>query len=135
MGEEWLNILEARVREKSLVVFQFEGEEWCRLRESRLGVHEFTVARPREVMSEVQALTACLIFGTDGHRAEAHFGLVSSRLAVSTLDSRFPGQSEACAAYSAVIQDSSPAACEGAAACGKSAKAARFRRNGHRVVV
>ena len=88
MGEEWLNILEARVREKSLVVFQFEGEEWCRLRESRLGVHEFTVARPREVMSEVQALTACLIFGTDGHRAEAHFGLVSSRLAVSTLDSR-----------------------------------------------
>lgn len=88
MGEDWLNILEARVREKSLAVFQFEGEEWRRLRESRLGAHEFTVARSREAMSEVQALTACLIFGTDGHRAEAHFGLVSSRLAVSTLDSR-----------------------------------------------
>ena len=88
MSKDWLNTLGAHVQKKPLVVFQFEGEEWWRLRESRLGVSGFTVARSREVMSKVQTPTACLIFGTDRYKAEAYFGLAGSRLAVSTLDSR-----------------------------------------------
>lgn len=58
------------------------------MRESRRGVNEFTFVRSHKAVSGVQRLTACLVFGKDDHEAKTHFGLVSSRSAVSTLDSR-----------------------------------------------
>ncbi len=88
MGEEWLSALEEIVKKRPLVVFQFEGEEWLRLRESRRGVNEFTIARSHEALSNVPTLTVCLVLGKDNHEVEARFGLVSSRTAISTLESR-----------------------------------------------
>ena len=88
MGEEWLSMLRAIVQKKPLVVLQFEGREWLRLRESRHGTNEFTIARPREAVTEVRPPTACLLFGRNDQWSEAHFGIVSSRSGVSTLESR-----------------------------------------------
>ena len=88
MEKNWLSTLTTIVQKRPLVVFRFNGEEWSNLRESRLGVNEFTIARPHEAVNKVQRLTACLVFCKDNLRTEARFGLVSSRAAVSTLDSR-----------------------------------------------
>ena len=88
MGEDWLSILRAIVQKKPLVVFQFENGEWLRLRESRRGPNEFTIARSHEATREVRPPTACLVFGGDDQRAESHFGIISSRSGVSTLESR-----------------------------------------------
>ena len=88
MSEDWLGILERTVRTRRLAVFRFHGEEWYRLRESRRGLAEFTTARSHDLLDELQAPTACLILGEDEVDAQAHFGLVSSRAPVSTLESR-----------------------------------------------
>lgn len=88
MTEDWLNTLEARVQKKPLVVFQFEDGEWLGLRGSIRGVSDFTITRSHGAVSKASALTACLIFGTDGHTTEARFGFIRSRSAISTLNSR-----------------------------------------------
>lgn len=59
-----------------------------RLRDSRRGANEFMIARSHELLSEARTPTACLVFGIDKDETEAYFGLVSSRSAVSTLESR-----------------------------------------------
>ena len=88
MGEDWLSILRARVQKKPLVILQFEGGEWLRLRESSHGTNEFTIARSHETVTEVHPPTACLLFGRNDQWSEAHFGIVSSRSGISTLESR-----------------------------------------------
>ena len=88
MGDDWLKTLKGLVQQKPLVVFQFDGEEWSRLRESRRGANEFTIARSHELFDKVRVPTACLVFGKDGNKTEAYFGLAGSRSAVTTLESR-----------------------------------------------
>ena len=88
MSEDWLRTLEVAIEKNRLVVFQFEGEEWWRLRNSRMGMSEFTIARAHDAVKNAQAPTACMLFGKDDLESEARFGLVSSRVAVSTLESR-----------------------------------------------
>jgi hypothetical protein len=90
MAEDWLGNLKAIVRKKPLVVFQFSGDDWLRLRDSRRGVSEFTVARSHDMLGGLRVPTACLIFGIDEDtdETEGYFGIVTSRQAVSTLDSR-----------------------------------------------
>ena len=88
MDEDWLIILEQTVQKRRLVLFQFDREEWSRLRESRRGLNEFTIARPHEDLDKLQTPTACIVLGGDDFEAEAHFGVVSSRSPVSTLESR-----------------------------------------------
>lgn len=88
MADEWLENLKRLVGKKSLVVFQFDGEEWSRLRESRRGANEFTIARSHELFEKVQVPTACLIIGKGDDGSEVYFGLASSRGAVTTLESR-----------------------------------------------
>jgi hypothetical protein len=84
--DEWLENLKRLVQEKPLVLFQFGGEEWSRLCESRGGANEFTIARSHELFEKVRVPTACIVTGKDG--SEVYFGLVSSRSAVTTLESR-----------------------------------------------
>lgn len=86
--DSWLESLKRLVQKKPLVVFQFGDEEWLRLCESRRGVNEFTVARPHELFERVHVPTACLVIGTGDDGSEVYFGLVSSRSAVTTLESR-----------------------------------------------
>ena len=88
MDENWFIRLQQTVRKRPLVVFQFSGEEWQRLRESSRGLAEFTIARSHDNFGKLKAPTACLIFSRDAVDAEARFGLVGSRSAVSTLESR-----------------------------------------------
>lgn len=87
---DWLKKLRGIIQQKPLVVFQFTGDDWERLRDSRRGANEFTVARSHEMLGGVRTPTACLVFGRDKYsqEAEGYFGLVTSRQAVSTLDSR-----------------------------------------------
>lgn len=88
MSENWLRILERTVRQRRLAVFQFDGEEWCHLRDSRRGLAEFTIARFHESLDKLQTPTACLILGQDEFETQIRFGLASSRSPVSTLESR-----------------------------------------------
>lgn len=87
-SDEWLDNLKRLVQEKPLVVFQFDDEEWARLRESRRGANEFTIARSHELFEKVRVPTACLVIGKDNDGSEVYFGLASSRSAVTTLESR-----------------------------------------------
>jgi hypothetical protein len=88
MGEDWLENLKGLVKKKPLVVFQFDDEEWSRLRDSRRGANEFTIARSHELFEKVRVPTACLIIGKDDDSSDVYFGLASSRSPVTTLESR-----------------------------------------------
>ena len=88
MDEHWFNLLQQVVRKRRLAVFQFDEEEWDRLRESYRGLSEFTIARFHGALDKLRTPTACLILCRDDFNAEARVGLVSSRSPVSTLESR-----------------------------------------------
>ena len=88
MDQSWLNTLKAFVQQRPLVIFQFEEHEWCRLQESRRGVNEFTCAKYHELVTTIRTPSTCLLFGRDESESEAYFGIVKSRAAVTTLESR-----------------------------------------------
>ncbi|MCW8128088.1 hypothetical protein [Microbulbifer halophilus] len=87
-ADGWLDNLKSLVQKKPLVVFQFDDEEWSRLRESRRGANEFTIARSHDLFEKVRVPTACLVIGRGDDSGEIYFGLASSRSAVTTLESR-----------------------------------------------
>lgn len=87
-ANDWFENLKGVIEKKPLVVFRFGDEEWSRLRESRRGANEFTIARSHELFEKVSVPTACLIIGKDDDSSEVYFGLASSRSAVTTLESR-----------------------------------------------
>jgi hypothetical protein len=87
-ADQWLDNLKQLVNKKPLVVFQFDSADWERLRESRRGANEFTIARSHELFEKVRVPTACIVIGNDDHDSEVYFGLASSRSAVTTLESR-----------------------------------------------
>ena len=88
MDEKWFIQLENVVRQRALVVFQFCGEELHRLRKSPRGLTEFTIARDDDTFAKLKHPTACLVFPGEGDDVKARFGLVGSRISVSTLESR-----------------------------------------------
>ena len=88
MDANWRKSLEEIVRQRRLVIFQFDGEEWRRLQESRRGWNEFTIARSHEHLRQIQIPTACILLMQDDFEREARFGVVSSRSPISTLESR-----------------------------------------------
>lgn len=88
MDEKWFILLQEAVRKRPLAVLQFDEEEWEHLRGSSRGLSEFTIARSHGTFGKLKAPTACMIFFGQGVDAEARFGIVSSRRAVSTLESR-----------------------------------------------
>ena len=88
MDENWLITLEQIVWKRCLAIFQFDGEEWSHLRESRRGLNQFTIARPHEYLKKLKKPTACIVLGKNDSETEAHFGVVSARQRVSTLESR-----------------------------------------------
>jgi hypothetical protein len=88
MENIWLNNLKQFVEKKPIIVLKFEGDEWDRLLESRRSVNEFTVARPHDILKGVRPPTPCLIMGKNDDGEDLYFGLISSRNAVTTLESR-----------------------------------------------
>ncbi len=89
MTDDQLDDLKYLVQKKPVVLSQFEGEKWSRLRESRRGANELTIARSHDLFETVRVPTACLVIGKDGGGSEIYSGLASSRSIVTTLESRF----------------------------------------------
>jgi len=97
MQTPWLDTLKTLAQQKPLVVIRFEKHEWERLSESRRGPYEFTIARSHSLLAGIGVPTPCLIVGADRpsypskmkvESRHLHFGLVSSRSPISTLESR-----------------------------------------------
>jgi len=93
----WLQPLKRLAEDKRLVIIRFDEPEWQSLNESRRGVHEFTVARSHGLFEGLGTPAPCLIVGPDVHdefkgdktmSKSLHFGLVSSRSPITTLESR-----------------------------------------------
>ena len=88
-GTDWLTALKAIVNKKPIVLFRFSEDEWESLRNSTRGTNTFTFARKHEFFDNISPPTACLLTGNEYERdAEMHFGLLESRRAVTTLETR-----------------------------------------------
>lgn len=85
---DWLEDLKRVVEKRPLIVLQFDDGEWSRLRDSRRGANEFTIARPHDLFEKARVPTACLVIGEDAKGSHVYFGLASSRSAITTLESR-----------------------------------------------
>lgn len=71
------------------MLFRFSESEWESLRNSRRGTNAFTFARTHESLHDVRPNIACLLTRNEHWRnAEMHFGLLESRGAVTTLETR-----------------------------------------------
>jgi hypothetical protein len=93
MQTSWLHSLKRLAEEKRLAIIRFDEAEWHSLKESRLGVHEFTVARAHGLFEGLGTPAPCIIVGTESLSDKLalnslYFGLISSRSAITTLDSR-----------------------------------------------
>jgi hypothetical protein len=97
MDTPWLHPLKGLAEKKRLVIVRFDEAEWRSLNDSRRGVHEFTVARAHGLFEGLGTPAPCLIVGRDvhdesfGHNIASkslHFGLISSRSPITTLESR-----------------------------------------------
>ena len=84
----WVKSLKEIVEKKPIVVLRFASDEWTSLQDSRYSVNEFTVARAHALLDGVRPVTPCLMHGMSEHGEELYFGLLSSRAAVTTLESR-----------------------------------------------
>jgi hypothetical protein len=93
----WLRPLKRLAEDNRLVIIRFDEAEWHSLIVSRRGVHEFTVARAHGLFEGLRTPAPCLIVGTDVHdeflgdktaSKSLHFGLISSRSPITTLESR-----------------------------------------------
>lgn len=84
----WLGRLKVFVEKKPIIILTFDGHEWDRLQGSRRGVSEFTVARAHDLLEDVKVPVPCLISGKSHEDESLHFGMISSRSAVTTLESR-----------------------------------------------
>lgn len=86
---DWLTALKEVVNNKPIVLFRFSEDEWESLRNSKHGKNAFTFTRKHETLNNVSPPTACLLTGNEYERdAEMHFGLLESRGAVTTLETR-----------------------------------------------
>jgi hypothetical protein len=89
----WLQSLRRLAEEKRLVIIRFDEAEWS----VAASMREFTVARAHGLFEGLGTPALCLIVGTDIHdefmgdkvaSKSVHFGLISSRSAITTLESR-----------------------------------------------
>ena len=85
---DWLYRLKQLVERKPIVVLRFYGDEWERLLSSSKGPNEFTVARSHEILKNAKPSTPCLILGKSDESENLYFGHISSKSAVTTLESR-----------------------------------------------
>jgi hypothetical protein len=88
MAIDWLKELKTLVERNPIVVLRFDDSEWNRLSGSRLGISEFTIARPHASLEGVKTPTPCLIQGKSNDEEYLCFGLISSKAAITTLESR-----------------------------------------------
>lgn len=85
---DWLESLRSFAERHPIIVLRFSDDEWDALLGSRRGVNEFTVARPHALFAGVKVPAPCLIIGKSEIEERVCFGLMSSKSAVTTLESR-----------------------------------------------
>ena len=88
MATAWLTTLTALVHKKPLVLIRFDEDEWEGLKQSQRGVNEFTIARSHSLLEGIKPPAPCLVRGRDDDGEHLYFGLVSSRSAITTLETR-----------------------------------------------
>lgn len=76
------------VEAKPIVFLRFDHGQWERLLDSRRGISEFTVARSHVLFEHLKVPTMCLINGKSHDVEDLFLGMISSRAAVTTLESR-----------------------------------------------
>lgn len=84
----WLVALKKYAERHPIVVLRFSDEEWENLLNSRRGANEFTIAKPHSFFDNVRVPAPCLILGKSDLQEGIYFGLLSSRSAITTLESR-----------------------------------------------
>lgn len=84
----WLHELIALIARKPIVIFRFNEYEWEQIRDSRRGISEFTFSRLHETVRDVKAGSLCLIHGNGNDTGSYFIGIVNSKSAVTTIDSR-----------------------------------------------
>ena len=105
----WLQRLSALVQQRPLVIIRFDRGEWAHLYELRRGVNEFTIARSHSMLEGVRVPAPCIVVGpeppdpgspdldpflsepfeySDHYAEHLHFGLITSRSAITTLELR-----------------------------------------------
>lgn len=85
----WVAVLTQIVSDKPLVVFRFSEQEWERLRESRRGTTEFTIARSYDALDKIRVPTPCILVGQQyTGEPELHFGLLKTKSANTALECR-----------------------------------------------
>lgn len=84
---DWLEPLKAYAEQYPIVVLKFEPDVWEQLTNSKKGVNEFTIALPHAQLDGVSVPVPCLMFGL-GTDNGTHFGVLSSKRAITTLQSR-----------------------------------------------
>lgn len=86
--KDWLKSLNNHIDKKPIVVLRFGEDDWQSLVNSRRGPHEFTIARSHDTFDGIKTPTACLVSGQSYNENVLYFGLIGSRSAVTTLDTR-----------------------------------------------
>ena len=88
---DWLETLAGLVASSNLAIFRFSDDEWARIADSLRSWHRispFTIARSHSLLDRFSVPTVGLLFGEGPVGTEAFLGLVKSKHAVSTLESR-----------------------------------------------
>ena len=93
--DTWLMTLQRYVEAKPCVILRIDEDDSESLAASRLGFNEFTLAVSHALLSDIKPPVVCLIFGSRMDRTNtgapapvAFFGILSSRSAITTLDTR-----------------------------------------------
>ena len=82
----WLDSARKITERRPVVLLRFDDDQWSRLRATRKGINEFTLALPHPEVAKITTPSLCVIQGTNDEEC-LYFGLISSRRPVSTLDS------------------------------------------------
>ncbi|HPH08095.1 MAG TPA: hypothetical protein PLJ94_05390 [Methylotenera sp.] len=88
MTMTWIDTLKSYAERHPIVVLRFSADEWESLVNSRRGLNEFTFARLHSQVADVKVPAPCLLIGKHAGTEKICFGLVTSKSAITTLDSR-----------------------------------------------
>lgn len=88
MNKSWVDLLIKFVDKKPIVVIQFNEDDSESILVSQRGPNRFSFTKLHKNFSTVTTPTTCIFSLSDGYKQECYFGIVKSKAAVSTLDSR-----------------------------------------------
>jgi hypothetical protein len=84
----WIEALKKYSERHPIVVLQLTEDECGALLDSRRGLNEFTLAKSHTFFDNIKVPAPCLVVGQSDEIKCVYFGLLSSKSAVTTLESR-----------------------------------------------